>query len=204
MLAAMATPFLQRTRGHFGLTVEAASRARQGDELIPDPHWSWTHAVEIAADPDEVWPWVAQLGADRAGFYSYQWLENLAGCNLTNAQMVHTEWAHRVGDRLVLHPSMPSIPIVSVEPGRALVAFAPADEAARAEGRPFAEVSWAFLLEPLAPGRCRLVSRFRTSYSSDLFTRITQGPALLEPIGFAMDRRMLFGIKERVSSARTS
>jgi hypothetical protein len=53
-------------------------------------------------------------------------------------------------------------------------------------------------VEPLGAGRCRVVSRFRTACSDDLATRLMQGPALLEPVGFAMDRRMLLGIRERV------
>lgn len=197
VLAAM-SPFFRTARRHWGLSDAEANGPRPGDDLVPAPSWSWTHAVEVSATPQEVWPWVAQLGADRAGFYSYQWLENLAGCKLRNAQTIHPEWAHHVGDPLILHPAMPPIPVVSVEPGRALVAFAPPDEAARKAGRPWAAASWAFLVEPLEAGRCRIISRFRTAHSSDLLSRLTQGPALLEPIAFAMDRRMLLGIKQRV------
>jgi hypothetical protein len=201
ILASAANPFGRAARSHWGLTEEEAARPRPGDELIPNPLWSWTHAVEIPTSAEKVWPWLAQIGADRAGFYSYQWLENLAGTNLRNAETVHPNWAHQVGDKLVLHPKIPPIPVVAVEPNRLLLAFAPPDEEARREGRPFAAASWAFLLEPLADGHCRLVSRFRTSCSNDLLTRLAQGPALLEPIGFAMDRRMLLGIRERVFSA---
>jgi hypothetical protein len=202
MLLAFVTPFLRQARNHWGLTAEEAERPRPGDELIPMPLWSWTHAVEVDALPEQVWPWVAQIGADRAGFYSYQWLENLAGCNLKNAEALHAEWIHRVRDSLILHPKAPPIPVVSIEPGRSLVAFAAADEKARAEGRPWAAVSWAFLLEPLEDGRTRIVSRFRSTCSDDLKTRATQGPSLLEPIGFAMDRRMLLGIVERVEAVQ--
>lgn len=203
ILAAMVTPFLRRERNHWGLTEAEALAVRAGDEFIPRPRWSWTHAVDLDAPPAAVWPWVSQLGADRAGFYSYQWLENLAGCNLRNAESIHSEWQHHVGDTLVLHPKMPPIPIVAVEPERHLVAYAPPDAAAEAAGRPWAAASWAFILEPLVGQRCRLVSRFRSSCSDDLVSRLTQGPTLLEPIGFAMDRRMLLGIKERVAACRS-
>jgi hypothetical protein len=93
---------------------------------------------------------------------------------------------------------MPPLRVVSVTRGRSIVAFAAPDEAARAEGRPWASATWAFLVEPLGPARCRVVSRFRSACSDDLATRLVQGPALLEPVGFAMDRRMLLGIRERV------
>lgn len=197
MTLAWLTPFLRPARSHWGLSAEDAAARRAGDELVPEPRWSWTHAVEVEADPEDVWPWIAQIGADRGGFYSYQWLENLIGCEVRNAEALHPEWAHRVGTRLVLHPKTPALRIASMEEGRSLVAFAAPDEAARGEGRTWATASWAFLVEPLGAGRCRVVSRFRTACSTDLVTRLTQGPMLLEPVGFAMDRRMLLGIRER-------
>jgi hypothetical protein len=198
MALAWLTPFLRPARCHWGLSAEEASAPRPGDELVPEPRWSWTHAVEIEASPELVWPWIAQIGAGRGGFYSYQWLENLAGCEVRNAETIHAEWAHQAGDDLVLHPKMPALKVVSVVPGQSLVAFAAPDEAARAEGRPWASATWAFLVEPLGAGRCRVVSRFRSACSTDLTTRLAQGPALLEPVGFAMDRRMLLGIRDRV------
>src|SRR5690606_25930078 len=122
---------------------------------------------------------------------SYQWLENLAGCELRNAETIHPEWAVKEGDTLSLHPKMPPMHIAWASPGRGFVAHGAPDEAARAAGRPWAAVTWAFLLEPIAPGRCRLVSRYRCATSDHLGMRITLGPALVEPVGFAMDRRML-------------
>ena len=92
---------------------------------------------------------------------------------------------------------MPAMRVVSVVPGRALVAHAPPDEQARANGRPWASVTWAFLLEPLGEKRCRVVSRYRCASSDDLKMRVSLGPTFVEPIGFAMDRRMLLGIKAR-------
>ena len=202
MVLAWLMPFLRSSRNHWGLTAQEASVARPGDDLIAKPRWSWTHAVEIAAAPEQVWPWVAQIGAGRAGFYSYQWLENLVGCDVHNAESIHLEWAHRPGDDLVLHPRMPPLRVVSVSPGRSLVASVTADEEARAAGRPWASASWAFLVEPVAPGRCRVVSRFRSTFSADFATQQLQGPTLLEPVGFAMDRRMLLGIRDRVLAAK--
>ncbi len=204
MLAAWLTPFLRGARSHWGLSADEARAPRAGDDLVSAPLWQWTHAVEIDAPAGDVWPWVAQIGVGRAGFYSYQWLENVAGCGVRNAEAIHVEWAHRVGDELVMHPKIPALRVVSLVPGHGFVAFGPADEAARAGGKPWAAASWAFLVEPLGEERCRVVSRFRTACSADLATRIAQGPALLEPVGFAMDRRMLIGIRERVIATRST
>ena len=145
---------------------------------------------------------MAQVGADRGGFYSYEWLENLLGCRLRNADAVHPEWELRQGDRLLLHPKQPApLPVVELERGRHFVAHAPADPSARAAGRPWTSVSWLFLVEPLGPRRCRLISRYRCAFSEHRARRLAFGPALLEPIGYAMDRRMLAGIKERAERA---
>lgn len=196
MAAAFFTPFMRGQRGHWGLDEAAAARTYPGDELLLDPRWGWTHGVEIEAPPEKVWPWIAQLGADRGGFYSYEWLENVAGCGVHNADRVHPEWALRTGGKLYLHPKMPPLPIVAVVPGRYFIACAHSET-------PQVETSWLFFLEPLDGGRrSRLVSRFRCACSDDVVTRLQYGPTVVEPIGFAMDRRMLLGLKERVEAQR--
>jgi hypothetical protein len=90
---------------------------------------------------------------------------------------------------------------VETEPGRHLLAFGAPDEEARAGGRPWAAASWLLLTQALDPARTRLVSRYRSAGSDDLRTRLAIGPALMEPIGFAMDRRMLRGIRRRAEGA---
>ena len=199
--AALATPPWRGRRAHWGLSEADANRPHPGDELVPSPTWGWTHGVEIAVPAERVWPWVAQIGANKAGFYSYQALENLAGCNVRNAETVHHEWEARPGGELRLHPKMPPLSIVAMERGRYFVALAPVDESARAEGRPWAAASWLFFVEPLGPARCRVVSRYRVQCSEHLVSRLSYGAMLLEPIGFAMDRRMLLGIRARAEGA---
>jgi hypothetical protein len=191
------TPFLRRGRAHWGLDAATAERAYPGDDLVPQPRWSWTHGIEIEAPAAEVWGWIAQIGADRGGFYSYQWLENVAGCLVRNAERLHPEWEVKAGDALRLHPRMPALAVVELAPGRHFVASGAADESARAAGKPWVAGSWLFHLEPLGERRCRLVSRFRSACSEDLATRLANSPLVIEPVGFAMDRRMLLGIKAR-------
>jgi hypothetical protein len=203
MIAAVLTPFLRRARSHWGIDRAVALRSYPGDELVREPLWSFTHGVEIQAPAARVWPWIAQIGADRGGFYSYQWLENLVGCEVRNAEVVHPEWEARVGQSLVLHPDpeAPRLRIVAVEPGRHVVAEARADERARSAGGPWAAASWLFFVEPLGENRCRFISRYRAACSAELATRLAFGPSLIEPVGFAMDRRMLLGVKERAERA---
>jgi hypothetical protein len=200
MAFALLTPFLRHRRSHWGVDAEIAERRYPGDGLVAAPRWSWTHGVEIDAPAAEAWRWVAQLGADRGGFYSYQWLENVAGCEVRNAETIHPEWEVRAGDQLVLHPDV-ALPIVASEPGRWFVAHATTEAAPRSAGRPWMTASWLLHVEPLGEDRCRLLSRYRADSSDDLVSRLSFGPTLVEPVGFAMDRRMLLGVKERAERA---
>lgn len=207
MMLDFATPFLRGARAHWGVTAEEAARPHPGDHHIPEPTWQWTHAVKVKAPPERVWPWIAQLGQGKGGFYSYQLLENIAGCEIQNADRIHPEWqATKVGDPFAIHPSAPPLAITVCEANRALVAAAGVDGATgtfdrAALDRPgFVAVSWAFLLEPTSDGGTLLKSRYRCACSADLATRLQFGPAIVEPIGFVMDRGMLRGIKLRAEA----
>jgi hypothetical protein len=215
MVAALLTPFDRGERSRWGAAAEAARGPYPGDELVPEPRWGWTHGIEVRVPAADVWPWVAQVGADRGGFYSYQWLENLIGCQVRNAATIHPEWAARQGGELRLHPEAPPLRIVTVQPGRALVAYmAPVHAMSSAQQGeslgPGATIrkkdrwmtaSWLFLVEAAGPGRCRVISRYRCGTSGDISSRLRFGPALVEPVSFAMDRRMLIGIKQRAEQA---
>jgi hypothetical protein len=203
LLFDLATPFLRGVRGHWGLSREDAARTYPGDELVPEPRWQWTHAVDIAAPAENVWPWVAQLGQDKAGFYSYQALENLVGCEIHNANRVHEEWSSpHAGDALRLHPKAPALTVHDVQPPERLLVSAGLDpETGKAPSgssrRRYVAVTWLFRLEPLPGGHTRLISRYRCACSGDLATRLAYGPYIAESVGFVMDRRMLLGIKQR-------
>ena len=198
MAANLLTPFRRDDRRHWGLDEATAERSYPGDELVPSPSWDWTHGIDIDAPVEAVWPWVAQIGADRAGFYSYQWLENVVGCGVRNAERIHPEWAVAEGDPLSMHPDLPPLEVTAVEPGRWYVAHGTPDPEAEAG----VAVSWLFFLEPLGDDRCRFISRYRCATSDDLATRLQFGPAVVEPIGSAMDLEMLKGVRARAESAR--
>jgi len=201
-LVNLATPLLRQVRSRWGLAEEEAARAYPGDDLVPRPTWSWTHAVDIAADASAVWPWVVQIGQDKAGFYSYQWLENLAGCEIENASCIHEDWqALSVGDALKLHPKAPPLTVAAIEPGRWFVVTSDIDMAdASPSAEPEARVSWLFLVERLEHDHCRLISRFRIEHVKNTRASLNYGPWLTESIGFVMDRAMLLGVKRRAES----
>jgi hypothetical protein len=155
-----------------------------GDELVPNPAIESTRAIVVGAPVEEVWPWLAQIGQDRGGFYSYEWLENLAGCRMCNTDRIHPEWQHReVGERVYLHPAI-GLKVTVFEPGRAIVL----------EG-------WgAFVVEPIDENRTRVLLR----------SRVPRGWVMLyylltiEVPHFIMERRMLKGIKERAERAEAA
>src|SRR3954470_18626931 len=76
---------------NWGSTAAEQQMALPGDELYPNRTARSTWAITINAPPDIVWQWLVQVGQDRAGFYSYTWLENLIGANIHNANEIHPE-----------------------------------------------------------------------------------------------------------------
>src|SRR4051812_17955969 len=68
-----------------------------GDELSPQAVEISTRAVTIDAPMQQVWPWLVQIGQDRAGFYSYTWLENLFRCAMPRVDHIVPEWQDRTG-----------------------------------------------------------------------------------------------------------
>jgi hypothetical protein len=166
----------------WGATDDEVERTLPGDELVPEPAIDSTWAVSIDAPAEDVWPWLAQIGQDRGGFYSYEWLENLAGCELRNADRIHPDWQDRaVGEIVPLHPTC-GLPLAHFEPGRALVL----------EG-------WgSFVVEPIDAGQTRLISRSRVPKGWSAVSYAL----LLELPHFIMQRKMMLGIKERAERAR--
>jgi len=84
---------------HWGITHDELSRSWPGDDLVPNACGDATHAITINAPALQIWPWIVQIGQDRAGFYSYTQLENLFGCEMRNAGQIVPEWQERhLGD----------------------------------------------------------------------------------------------------------
>ncbi len=171
-----------------------------GEDLIPNPAWDYTHVISIAAPPEQVWPWIAQLGQGRGGFYSFELLENILGCQITNADEILPEYqTPAVGDEIRLHPTSPPLHLAIVEPGESLVLRGSPTDASQPE----TENIWAFHVRPEPNGHCRLIERGKTIHGTSLMDRLFFSPVLIEPIGFVMSREMLLGIKERAErSAR--
>jgi hypothetical protein len=161
-----------------------------GDDLVSDPDLVATRAITIQARPGDVWPWIAQLGQNRGGFYSYDWLENLIGCQIHSADQIIPAWQHvAAGDPVNLAPEV-ALSVALVDPPRALVL---SGGVPMGETAPPYEFSWSFVLD----GRdttTRLIVRERYRYVT------WWAPLLVEPvevISFLMHQKMLRGIRDR-------
>jgi hypothetical protein len=182
--------FLRARYLRWGATGEEVNMALPGDELVPHADMKATRAVSVRASADGVWPWIAQLGQGRGGFYSYDSLENLVGCDIHSADRIVPEWQPiHVGAEVKLHPEM-GLTVAAVEPGRALVLRG---------GVPMGKTpspydsTWAFVLRAAPAGATRLVVRERYGYSR-WWARFIVEPT--ELISFVMSQRMLRGIRE--------
>lgn len=134
---------------------EEKQRVMPADSIVPAPMGSVTHAVTINAPPERVWPWLAQMGAGRAGWYSYDWIDN-GGHPSANA--ILPEHQHVApGDVMPATPGMrDAFRVARVRPPHDLVLTVPEVSGGN-------QVSWEFLLEPLDRGRTRLIVRGRIS-----------------------------------------
>jgi hypothetical protein len=178
----------------WGATEAEIDRLLPGDEIVPLPRkWS-TRAISIEAPAEAVWPWIVQIGQGRGGLYSYDWLENLAGCNIHSADRIIPELQHlRAGDNVRLGPEgYPAYPVAAVESGRALVLGG--DDAQ------LGSHSWVFFLEPIDERTTRLIVRSRDSYPPTLGSFVIWR-VITEPLHFVMERKMLLGIKRRAEGA---
>lgn len=177
----------------WGSTAQERQRPLPGDDIVPAPRLVATRAITIRAPVAAVWPWLAQMGQGRGGLYSYQKLENLARCDMNNADTIHPEWqALAVGDKVRFGPEpFPFQYVRAIDPGRTLVLGSAADETRT-------PASWVFHLEPHDEG-ARLIVRSRNGYEPGLMNTLVWR-AITDPIFFIMERRMLIGIRDRAEA----
>ena len=192
----------------WGATTQEAAGPLAGDEIVPAPRMQSTRAITIAAPVAEVWPWLVQMGAGRGGFYSYDWLERGAGLGIRSADRILPELQRlKVGDVVPLSPDG-GLPVRLIQSGAALGLGGSIDlrtgrmspAGVRPTGRRL-DVGWTFVLRPAGPQATRLLSRTRYDFSP-----LAEGlalRALLEPVQFLMERRMLLGIRSRAEGRRS-
>jgi hypothetical protein len=194
-LGAVTLTLARRLYLRWGSTPDELAATLPGDELMPRASITATRAISVAAAADHVWPWIAQIGQGRGGFYSYDFLENLVGCDMRNADRVVPEWQSiAVGDDVRLHPEV-ALRVAAVEPGMALVLRGGIPMGTIA---PPYDFTWSFAVRAQADGTTRLVVRERYAYTR-WWSALLVEPVQL--ISFIMSRRMLLGIRRRAQNA---
>ena len=185
---------VRRWMNRWGATPADLTRVMAGDALLANPTYSGTTAILIAAPPEYIWPWLVQIGYQRGGLYSYDWLDRLFGyLDRPSATRILPDFQHlAVGDRIPLGRG-PSWPVAIVEPNRALVL----------DMRNMGGLDWVwqFGLYPIDDTRTQLVSRSRVRTRAMWARLLTHA---IEPAGFLMTRRMLLGLKQRSEGLRAA
>ena len=186
----------------WGASDEEVCQPYPGAELIPGGRRGATMSVTIDAPPSRVWEWLVQMGCDRAGWYSWDWLDN---GGIPSAEHIHAEWQElALGDRLASTPSgIAWFEVAALDQERFIGLRAPIN---LRDGRPFdtagprprfyIDALWGFQLKELPEERTRLVV---SGYASAR-PRLLQGIADLffwEPAHWFMQTRQFANLKRR-------
>jgi hypothetical protein len=186
----------------WGATPAESAGVLPGDDLVP-ARWQTTRAVTIAAPPEEVWPWLVQMGYGRAGWYSYDRVERLLGAGDFaeggSATSVLPQFQKLAAGDSVPLSADGGLTAVVVDPPRALVLRMAMNlltgAPARDDDRVVLDWTWVFVLVPVGASTCRLLARVRADYRPRAIGLLI--PTLLEPVHLLMERAMLRGIRRR-------
>jgi uncharacterized protein YciI len=189
---ALAAPLIRPWHARWGASDDEIAASMPGDELVPGCQVNWTRAITIEASPASVWPWLAQVGFGKAGFYSNDLLDNAAhpSADRIDPQLQRV----RIGAWVPMFSKVDATTafrVHSFKPRECLVWSKP-------------DSTWAWTLTPLPQRRTRLVTRLRQRYDWSAPGGALVSVALIELGDFPMMRRMLKGIKERAEAAGAS
>jgi hypothetical protein len=204
--AAVAMWEMRRWALSWGTTPELV-RPWPGDELSPNATEIATRAISIDAPSALVWAWLVQIGQDRAGFYSYRWLENLFRCDMPRVEHIVREWQQRtLGDIVWLaRPDRfrgeARQKVVQIDRGRELSLASASDWGRLVRRETSLGGTWTFILVPVDPQKTRLVVRSRGP-EAPTFLRRLFWMTVFEPAHFIMERKMMLSLKMLAEQSR--
>mgnify|MGYP001819636321 CR=1 FL=1 len=170
----------------WGSTPEEIARPMPGDEVLDQPTFNATRAVTVKATPEEIWPWIVQIGYRRAGFYSYDLLDN---DGIASSERILTEYQNLyVGDLIPLSNTT-NVRVAELKPHRLLVLVF------EVEGT-WSNATWVWGLYPEDASQTRLVTRLRADARGI-------GPRHFLDLGeIILMRKCMLGIKRRAERGR--
>jgi hypothetical protein len=172
----------------WGATTDEVGRALPGDGVVPDPTFDATRAITIAARPDQIWPWLLQVGVKRAGWYSYDLLDNLG--RPSAREIIPALQQVGVGDVVPLSPDgKQGVRILALDLPRSMM------------WGTLPDTTWLWLCEPQADGTTRLITRIRSRYR--WLSPTIAFSLLVEFADIWMIRKMLLNIRERAEGLAT-
>ena len=172
----------------WGVTPEEMARTMPGDEIVHRPLFNATRGVTVSARAADVWPWIVQLGFRRAGWYTYDLLDNLGR---RSADRIVPELQHmEVGDLVPMGPGKSSgIWVKEFVPNRYMVWWNKRND----------RTTWVWTLDPMLNGKTRLLTRVRAPLSLAEPLSILW-LVMFELVDFPMMRKCLIGIKRRAET----
>ncbi|MFN8595093.1 MAG: hypothetical protein U0559_02790 [Anaerolineae bacterium] len=201
-------PLIKARYQNWGATAEDKTRPLPGDERVSQPLVTNNLAITINAKAADVWPWIAQLGQERGGMYSYELLENLIGCKMHNAEQVKPEWEMKVGDLMRMGPpNYPVDQVVALERGHWLLMAGANPKTGVVDPilpgqTTYTNYTWLLYLDERPDGTTRLISRSHLDYAPRSFGFKLIWEVFTDPIGCVMTRKMLLTIKQRVEQSK--
>jgi hypothetical protein len=191
-------PLIRPWHLRYGATDAEVQAVLPGDEIVTGQANQATRAIDVHAPASQVWPWLLQLGQGRGGLYSYDWLENLAGCDIHTLAAIDPALQDlKVGDTISIgkQSGLPHYRVALIEPQRALV-LRVVDPKTGLDGN----ATWGFYLEDAGAGSTltRLIIRHRDLPAADSTGKVVD--AVFEPISFVMEERMLRGIRDHAEN----
>jgi hypothetical protein len=185
-------PLIQPWHLRYGATDAEVQAALPGDAILTGQVTQATRAIDVHAPAAQAWPWLVQLGQGRGGLYSYDWLENLVGCDIHTLSVIVPDLQNlKVGDTIKIgnFAALPYYRVALIEPQRALV-LRVVDAKTGLDG----SSTWGFYLNEQSPTLTRLVIRHRDVTAVNPTDKVIN--AIFEPISFVMEQRMLRGLRD--------
>lgn len=181
---------------NLGATREEQDKEWPGDALLDRIDRTFTRAIDIDAEPEQIWPWIVQIGREKAGFYSYELVENLAGFRVTNRETILPEFQTLTeGEFISIHPNGQGMYAAMVKPNEYLVCRTWKDELEIMEKSPVSKGTWSFYIVNAGEHKSRLIHRTCLETLRPDFFYVITTLLFTDPVHFVMEYKMMRTIK---------